>query len=36
MQEKMMLLHEEFIHKDISQDFIINQSKSENFKLSLM
>jgi len=36
MQEKMMLLREEFIHKDISQDFTINQSESENFKLSLM
>ena len=31
----MMLLHEEFIHKNISKDFIINQSKSKNFKLSL-
>ncbi len=32
----MMLLHEEFIHKDISWDFIINQSETENFRLSLM
>ncbi len=32
----MMLLHEEFIHKDISKDFIINQSENENFRLSLM
>ncbi len=32
----MMLLREEFIHKDISKDFTINQSKNENFKLSLM
>ncbi len=31
-----MLLREEFIHKDISKDFIINQSESKNFKLSLM
>ncbi len=31
----MMLLREEFIHKDISRDFTINQSKNENFKLSL-
>jgi len=36
MQEKIMLLREEFIHKNISKDFTINQSKSENFKLSLM
>jgi len=36
MQEEMMLLREEFIHKDISENFTINQSKSENFKLSLM
>jgi len=35
MQEKMMLLRKEFIHKDISKDFIINQSKNENFRLSL-
>ncbi len=32
----MMLLREEFIHKDISWDFTINQSESENFRLSLM
>ncbi len=32
----MMLLHEEFIHKNISEDFTINQSESKNFKLSLM
>ncbi len=32
----MMLLREEFIHKDISRNFTINQSESENFKLSLM
>ncbi len=32
----MMLLREEFIHKDINRDFTINQSKSKNFKLSLM
>ncbi len=32
----MMLLHKEFIHKDISKDFTINQSASKNFKLSLM
>ncbi len=31
----MMLLREEFIYKNISKDFIINQSKSENFRLSL-
>ncbi len=31
----MMLLHEEFIHKDISEDFTINQSESENFRLNL-
>ncbi len=31
----MMLLREEFIHKDISEDFIINQSENENSKLSL-
>ncbi len=36
MQEKIMLLREEFIHKDISKNFTINQSESENFKLSLM
>jgi len=36
MQEKMMLLREEFIHKDISKDFTINQSENENFRLSLM
>jgi len=36
MQEKMMLLREEFIHKDISEDFTINQNESENFRLSLM
>jgi len=36
MQEKMMLLREEFISKDISKDFTINQSKSENSRLSLM
>jgi len=35
MQEKMMLLREKFIHKDISKDFTINQNKSENFKLNL-
>jgi len=35
MQEEMMLLREEFIHKNISKDFTINQSESENFKLSL-
>jgi len=28
-------LHEEFIHKNISKDFIINQSESKNFRLSL-
>ncbi len=32
----MLLLYEEFIHKDISEDFTINQSKSKNFRLSLM
>ncbi len=32
----MMLLREEFIHKDISKDFIINQSKNKNFRLNLM
>ncbi len=32
----MMLLHEEFIHKDINKNFTVNQSKSENFRLSLM
>ncbi len=32
----MMLLREKFIHKNISKDFTINQSKSENFRLSLM
>ncbi len=31
----MMLLREEFIHKNISKDFIINQSKNDNFRLSL-
>ncbi len=31
----MMLLREEFFHKNISKDFIINQSESENFRLSL-
>ncbi len=35
MQEKIMLLCKEFIHKNISKDFIINQSESENFRLSL-
>jgi len=35
MQENMMLLREEFIHKDINEDFTINQSESENSKLSL-
>ncbi len=30
-----MLLHKEFIYKDISKNFTINQSESENFKLSL-
>jgi len=32
----MMLLHEEFIYKNISKNFTINQSESKNFKLSLM
>ncbi len=36
MQEEMMLLREEFIHKDISEDFTINQSENENSRLSLM
>ncbi len=31
----MMLLREEFIHKDISKNFTINQNESENFRLSL-
>ncbi len=31
----MMLLCKEFIHKNINENFIINQSESENFKLSL-
>ncbi len=31
----MMLLRKEFIYKDISKDFIINQSESKNFRLSL-
>ncbi len=31
----MILLHKEFIHKDISENFTINQSESENFRLSL-
>ncbi len=31
----MMLLREEFIHKDISKNFTINQSESENSRLSL-
>ena len=31
----MMLLREEFIHKDITRDFIINQSENKNSRLSL-
>ncbi len=31
----MMLLREEFIHENISKDFTINQSESENSRLSL-
>ncbi len=31
----MILLREEFIHKDISEDFTINQSENENSRLSL-
>ena len=31
----MMLLREEFIHKDISEDFTINQNENENSRLSL-
>lgn len=36
MQEKIMLLCEEFIYKNISKDFIINQNENMNFKLNLM
>ncbi len=36
MQEKMMSLHEEFIHKDISRDFTVNQNENENSRLYLM
>jgi len=31
----MMLLREEFIHKDISEEFTINQSENKNSRLSL-
>jgi len=31
----MMLLREEFIHKDINRDFTINQSENKNSRLSL-